>query len=157
MKKLHRYTDFINEALRQSEVDDLFNKMADGNITPEDKAKLDNWDGEIDNSPQDTAEIDSEGDIRVNGERLNPYHISDEFYDDGAPQANREVTIELEKEIQYFLDESYYKSGHVIVNNETEESVQDPSEIQTRLQHEFGIPQEDAQRIVFNWYKNVRR
>jgi hypothetical protein len=146
----------INE-LRETEMNEILDKISDGTATDEDRAKLDNFDGTFDDSKQDTTEIDSEGDIRVNGERLNPYEISDDFYDDGDLQADREVTIELEKEIQYFLDESYHKSGNVIINNETEESVNEPSQIQKRLLHEFGISQEDAQRIVFNWYKSIRR
>jgi hypothetical protein len=146
----------FNEELRQTEIDDILDKISAGTATEIDKDKLKNWDGIIDNSPQDKVEIDSSGDLRINNQRANPYNISDEFYDEGQPTEERDVTPELESEIFHFLDEAYFRSGHIIVNAQTEESVQEPKEIQQRLQHEFGIPLEDAQRIVFNWYKGVR-
>jgi len=74
---------------------------------------LNEFDGNFDKSLVDEVDFDSEGDLRVNGKRYNPYRIPDEFYDgDDKSMSDYKPTDldeDLRKYIDRYLDENFVK------------------------------------------------
>lgn len=106
--RLKKYTEFVNEELREDEFNnilDKINKSGIESLTDKEKKELDEFNGEFDNSPQDEVEFDEEGDLRVNGKRYNPYGIPDDLYDGDEKTMSDYKPTELDPDLIKYLDQ----------------------------------------------------
>ena len=156
MNNIKNFKTFVNENLTSNEMDYILDKISkDGidSLSDEDKKKLNDFTGEYSEPEKQYVEIDNDGDLRIGGERANPYNIPDDLYDNTLGEIDRELTIDLKKEIEYFLDDEYYVSGQMIIDYGTKKSIENPSEIIERISGEFGISLIDAEKILKKWHK----
>ncbi|CAG7580017.1 MAG: hypothetical protein SLAVMIC_00207 [uncultured marine phage] len=101
--RLKKYMEFINEELREKEFNAILDKIHKKEpLTDEEQKALDNFDGEFDTSPLNKVDFDAQGDIRIDGKRMNPYNISKELYDDEERMKDFKPT-ELDEDLKEYI------------------------------------------------------
>lgn len=159
MKHIKEFYKFINEELREEEMNSLLDKISKYGIeslTDEERKELEEFDGEYDTTTLDIVGFDEEGDLIINGERANPYNISDDLYDDMP----KKLDSDLKDYINNYLNNNFElkkirgASKKQVFDKETNILVT-PGELIEIVINELNIPQgtKGVRKYIQNWIK----